>query len=163
MLLLWKGLHESVSWYVISGKPVHMQTTLLHFLTEPHVMDADVTKSHLQLGGILDQQMKSLLIVTINHRLVSHVKGNCLEELYSAVQLFCSVHQGQELCLHTGCCYSLLFCQMPINSSAKQLEEVLLCTATSCNIIRKCCIMLRLRREQLDTYTRSAPPTSTQD
>ena len=108
MLLLWKGLHKSVSWHVISGKPVHAQTTLLHFLTEPHVMDADVTKSCLQLGSVLDQQMKSLLIITINHCLVFHIKGNCLEELYPAVQLFCSIHQSQELHLHTGCCYSLL-------------------------------------------------------
>ena len=117
-----------------------MQTTLLHFPTEPHIMDADVTKSCLQLGGILDQQMKSLLIVTINHHLVPHVKGNCLEELYPTVQLFCSVCQGQELHLHTGCCYSLLLHQMSINSSTKQLEEVPLCTATSYNIICKCCI-----------------------
>ena len=91
MLLSWKGLRESISWHVVSGKPVHVQTTLLHFLTEPHVMDADVTKLCLQLGGILDQQMKSLLIVTINHRLVSRVEGNCLEELYPTVQLFVAV------------------------------------------------------------------------
>ena len=100
MLLLWKSLHESISWHVVSGKPVHMQTTLLHFLTESHIMDTDVTKLCLQLGGVLDQQMKSLLIVTINHCLMSHIKGNCLEELYSTIQLFCSVHQGQEVCLH---------------------------------------------------------------
>ena len=140
MLLLWKSLCESVSWHVVSGKSVHVQTTLLHFLTEPQVMDADVMKSCLQLGGVLDQQMKSLLIVAINHRLVSHVEGNCLEESYPTVQLFCSVRQGQELCLRTGCCYSLLLHQTPINSSTKQLEEVPLCTATGCNIIRKCCI-----------------------
>ena len=60
-------------------------------------MDADVMKLCLQLGGVLDQQMKSLLIVAINHCLVSHVEGNCLEELYPIVQLFCSICQGQEL------------------------------------------------------------------
>ena len=108
MLLSWKSLHKSVSWYIISGKPVHTQTTLLHFLTEPHIMDANVTKLYLQLGGVLDQQMKSLLIVTINHHLVSYVEGNCLEELYPTVQLFCNVHQSQKLHLHTECCYSLL-------------------------------------------------------
>ena len=71
-------------------------------------MDADVTKSCLQLGSVLDQQMKSLLIVTINHCLMSHVEGNCLEESYPTVQLFRSVRQGQELHLRTGCCYGLL-------------------------------------------------------
>ena len=94
MLLLWKGLHESISWHIISVKPVHMQTTLLHFLTEPHIMNANVMKLCLQLGGVLDQQMKSLLIVTINHCLVPHVEGNCLEESYPTVQLLCSVHQS---------------------------------------------------------------------
>ena len=98
----------SVSWYIISRKPAHMQMTLLHFLMKPHIMDADVMKLCLQLRGVLDQQMKGLLIVTINHHLMSHVKGNCLEESSSTIQLFCSVRQDQKLHLHTEHCYDLL-------------------------------------------------------
>ena len=76
-----------------------MQTSFLHFLTEPHIVDVDVAKSSLQLQDVLDQQTKSLLIITINHGLVPGIKGDHLEELYPAVQFLCGICESQELCL----------------------------------------------------------------
>ena len=44
MLLAWKHLRHAVSWHLVRGSPLYIESTFLNLLADPALVDVDVFK-----------------------------------------------------------------------------------------------------------------------
>jgi hypothetical protein len=81
MLLSWQDLREAICRHLRGLYPLDVQLTLLVGLSKPHLVDIHMFELCLKLLSSLCDYTYSLLVITVDNRLDTHVKAKLLEQV----------------------------------------------------------------------------------